>query len=304
MKKLGILVLLVALAGSAAFAIEGIGDFTAALELSVENATSGKTSPTADDKPVIVVDPSITFSRAFGPVGLSATLGDVLKFSTNSDLDGKIYDELYLKIVPSYSVKAGPGTFTAALVIKPVFVLAQTYAKGQTKPDSAVEFVIDPVLSYVLPQSFGTLNFELGTDSIKISKGASQDPAKKDDYGLGIADAYLKAGIALPMGLSVWVSPRLFIACSDFQDDTNLTEVRADVSYKISDMISAGLEGRIRIGTEKNANQMKHNGILVKPHAEVSLGAIGAWVACEIDRIGADAGDVTVKPIIGGSYSF
>ena len=102
----------------------------------------------------------------------------------------------------------------------------------------------------------------------------------------------------------MWVSPRLYVALGDFQDDTNLSEVRADASYKISDMISAGLEGRIRIGAEKNETQLKHKGVMVKPHAEVSLGAIGAWVACEIDRLGADEGDITVKPIIGGSYSF
>jgi hypothetical protein len=286
MKKLAILFLLTTLVGASTFAIEGIGDFTAALELAVENATG------ADDEDAIIsAEPSITYSRAFGDFGLAVKLGDVFKYDTDSDADDHIYDELYLAITPSYSLAAGPGTLAFSLTLKPVFYLAD-YGDN-TDPS----FIVNPVINYSLDAGFAALAFELGTDDLVIGDGLNEDG---DGYGLFINDAYFKASATFPFGLSVWVSPRITIATNDGQGDTEFHEVRVDASYQILEFLSAGVEGRVRVG-----DPLKEEGIMIKPHAEATFGAIKAWLAVEIDAIANDVdGDITVKPIIGGSYSF
>ncbi|MDR2663172.1 MAG: hypothetical protein LBC31_09275, partial [Treponema sp.] len=83
MKKLAILFLLTALVGSFAFAIDGIGDFKAQVELSFDNLTGANNGDVA-----IGIEPGLIYSRSFGAVGLEAGIGDYLEIATGDTADG------------------------------------------------------------------------------------------------------------------------------------------------------------------------------------------------------------------------
>lgn len=307
MKKLALGLLLAAFVGSAAFAIDGIGDFNASVEVGISNINNAK-GHEAGSK--ITIEPYISYSRSFGILGLEAGIGDVVGIATgdfgDANPDGKIADELYVKIVPSVSLDAGPGTLGFSITLKPVFYLAEYNGDDTADPT----FVINPVLNYTLDIGIASLGFEVGTDELYIGDGQNE---AGDGYGLAIDAAYLKVIFDMPLGLSIWASPRLHIALNDGQGDTELSEIRADVSFQALEMLSVGVEGRFRVGAEdKNdgANSMKVSGIMVRPHVDIGLGDIAIWVAAEIDGIGNDVkfGDdnkgIAIKPVIGASFAF
>jgi hypothetical protein len=306
MKKLAVLVLVTFLVGASAFAIDGIGDFTAGLEIGIDDITDAD----GDEGMTISAEPSIAFSRAFSDAfSLTVKLGDVFKYWTGdipSSSDAEpTYDELYLAITPAYNLAAGPGTLGLSLTLKPVFVLMNF---GDDNPDP--KFVIDPTVSYTLPLDFGTLGFALGTDSMGIEDGKNE---KGDGYGLVVDDAYFKASVSLPMGLSFWVSPRLYMGLNDAQGDTELSEIRADVTYTLSEMVNFGVEVRVPLGSEDGQGGIKENGLFVKPHVNLAFGAIKPYLAVELSKLGDDAPQevdptkdtgIGVKAIIGATYSF
>jgi hypothetical protein len=293
MKKFAILFLLIALVGSFAFAIEGIGDFKAQVELSFDNLAGGN-----DGDVAIGIEPQFIYSRSFGALGLEAGIGDYLEIATGDTADtaeNKFKDDLYVYVKPSYSLEAGPGTLGFALAVKPKFHLV-TYDDKSKDPD----FIINPTISYTgIDVGFGALGFELGTDDMGLYDGKNKDG---DGYSLAFDDAlYFKASLALSsIPLSFWVAPRLHIAFNDNQGDTELTEIRADGTYAFSETMNAGLEYRQRLGDTFDAS-----GIMLKPHFNASFGAIGVWAAVEVDYIASDlADDIQFKPIVGASYSF
>jgi hypothetical protein len=303
MKKIAVLVLVTLLVGASAFAIEGVGDFTAGLEIGIDDIADAD----GDENMTISAEPSIAFSRAFTEAfSLTVKLGDVFYYATSDTLnpDGQIADKLYLAITPAYSLAAGPGTLGLALTIKPVFYLV-AYNDGETAdPD----FVINPAVTYTLPLDFGTLGFAIGTDDMWLAGDGNET---MDGYGLKVADAYFKASISLPMGLSFWVSPRLKMGLNNAQGDTELSQIRADVTYTLSEMVNFGVEVRIPIGSKESGTDLKAKGIFVKPHVNLAFGAIKPYLAVEISKLGDDAvlanGDdsgIGVKPIIGATYSF
>lgn len=294
MKKFAICLLLAVVVGSFAFAIEGVGDFTAAVEVGLDDVNNGN-----DRGMELTVEPSITYSRAFGGFGIAFTLGDKFYMAMGDKADAvtnKTADELYVKLVPSYTMEAGPGTLGLSVAIKPVFYLA-AYEDETGDPN----FKINPVISYSkIGIGIGELGFEVGTDDMGVYANSNET---HDGYGLAFDDAaYFKASFNMEFGLSIWVSPRMFIKTVDYQPDSELTELRADVSFGISDAIKVGVEGRFRLG-----DIYKDKGIMVKPHVDLGLGAIAVGIAAEIDYIanGYDpSADIQIKPIINASFKF
>jgi hypothetical protein len=313
MKKVSILLLLTVVLASFAFAIEGIGDFEGSVEIIVDNVGSGNSG-----KPSISIEPAVEFSRDFGGFGLAVAVGDVVYIDTNSDNDDKIGDELYVGVTPSFTLAAGPGELSIALGIKASFALANKFGLVETdygfkevtelfgvyipsvgQPGTNPYFRIDPVISYGLDAGFGALAFEVGTYHLQISKLYGD---KFDAYGLNRLPIYLEAGLDLPFGLGFWLHPVLEIKTQDSDPaDTGLAEFDLDIHYAITEQIAAGVE--VDIPTVEDG--INDSGIKVIPHCELSFGALGAYVQIEVDAIGngVDA-DITIKPIIGVTYSF
>jgi hypothetical protein len=311
MKKVSILLLLTVVLASFAFAIEGVGDFDASLEITVPNVGSAN-----DGKPKITLEPAIKFSRAFGAVGLSATLGDNLVIDTDSDNDDPIGDGLYINVTPSFTTQAGPGELGIALGLQANFALTDKKSAALiggdylTKDGMAPFFRVDPSLSYGLDAGFGALAFELGTDHLQIS-GNHGDA--KDEYGVDRVPLYLQAGVDLPFGLGLWVKPYLGIKTEDGDEDTGLDQFVFDIHYAINEQITAGVETTIPTGSKDDGADIKGVGVTVIPRGEFSFGALGAYVKVEISALGQETvdsagktstSDPVIKPIIGVSYSF
>jgi hypothetical protein len=296
MKKVSILLLLTVVLASFTFAIDGVGDFTAGVEIGLDKVNSPN-----DEKMVVSIEPTINFSRAFGAFGLSATLGDVVYIETDSDAEEAIGDELYVNITPSYTLAAGPGELGFALGLQLNFPITSDYFAGSEyggKGD-ALYFRIDPAISYGLDAGFGELAFELGTDHLQITKRYGD---ARDAYGLDRLPIYLQAGVDLPFGLGLWVKPVLGLKIDDNDKDTGLNEFDVDIHYAITEQILAGVEVDIPTGDKAG---IKEAGLKIVPRAEFSFGALGAYVKIEIDAIGNDSDlDIAIKPIIGASYSF
>jgi hypothetical protein len=300
MKKVSILLLLTVVLASFTFAIDGVGDFKAAVEIGLDNVSSGNGTDMG-----VTIEPKITFSRAFGAFGLSATLGDKV-YITTADVDETLGDELYLNITPSYSLAAGPGQLGFALGIQLNFPLTSDYFIGSsygTKGD-ALFFRIDPSISYGLDAGFGALSFEVGTDHLQLSKLHGD---ALDAYGLDRLPIYLQAGVELSFGLGLWLKPVLALQIDSDTDpeDTGLREFDLDIHYAITEQILAGVE--VDIPTVEDG--IKKNGVTVTPRGEFSFGAFGAYLKIELSQIGAkdladDAKELQIKPIIGVSYSF
>jgi hypothetical protein len=287
MKKLGILLLLTVFLASFAFAIDGVGDFTAKLGIDFENVTDS-------DALAIKIVPAIAFSRSFGAFSLGAELGDEVWIPTQDGAD--IKDDLYFSITPSYALAAGPGelgfglTFALYAPITNPGGPSEGFGSG-----NALFFRIDPSISYGLEAGFGALAFELGTDHLQISKTHGD---AEDAYGLDDLPIYFQAGVDLPFGLGLWVKPYLGIGIKE-DSDTELTNVDFDIHYAITEAISAGVE--TSIPTVENG--IKNDGITITPRAEFSFGALGAFVKVELGPVGSD-NDIAVTPKIGVSYSF
>jgi hypothetical protein len=328
MKKLAILFLLTIVVSTFTFAIEGIGDFTAGLEISVDNITSaGKSVKKGGDvgyesgaDPYIGFEPSIAYSRSFGAFGIAAKLGTFLGFQTGDSASywtnsttkarwpGKggsnFYNKVYIEVTPSYALEAGPGTLGFALTIKPVFY---TYVYDVDYPGP--DYIFNPSISYTgIDVGFGTLGFALFTDDLKYGYNADDDG---EGYDWVIQDIAFKATLALPFGLTVWVSPRVNIEVNDSQPHNSLNSIRADATYTLNETVNFGLEGRVPVGYQKEVYTWKGKGLFLKPHVNLTFGSIGAYAAVEISQIGAGEiekkdknGDVKVKAIVGGTYSF
>jgi hypothetical protein len=306
MKKVSILLLLTVVLASFTFAIDGVGDFKAGVEIGLDNVTGENGGALG-----VSIEPSITFSRAFGAFGLSATLGDVVYIPTDKDSSqgtDKIGDELYVGVTPSYTIAAGPGELGISLGLQGRFWLADKAGwkayLGNGDGDLTFALRIDPVISYGLDAGFGALAFEVGTDHLQLQGNQGDDLNK---FGLIRLPIYLQAGVDLPFGLGFWLKPVLGIQTSDEaildQDDTGLDEFDIDIHYAITEQILAGVE--VDIPTVEDG--IKNGGIKIIPRGEFSFGALGAYVKVEIDGIASDSdvgADVTLKPIIGVTYSF
>jgi hypothetical protein len=300
MKKVSILLLLTVVVAFSAFSIEGVGDFTAALELNLDNVGGGNDGALAIDPLEITIE----YARAFGAFGIAAKLGNDLHIPTDKDKNetDKIGDDLFFKITPSYTLAAGPGELGFALGLQlnvPLtdegFGLSGAYDdEGKKK---ALFFRIDPAISYGLDAGFGALAFELGTDHLQISK---QHGDTGDAYGLDLLPIYLQAGVDLSFGLGLWIKPVLTIATED-EDDTELSSFVFDIHYAITDAISAGVETTI----PTIEDGIKYLGLEIIPYGEFSFGALGAYVKLDITGLANDVDeDILIKPILGVSYSF
>ncbi|GHT88796.1 hypothetical protein FACS1894137_17330 [Spirochaetia bacterium] len=292
MKKVSILFLLTLVLASFTFAIDGVGDFEIGVETAIPNVGGANKSD-----PLVYVEPYIEFSRSFGAFGIAVTVDNYLEIDTDSDIDNPVYDELFLQVKPSYTIDAGPGSLRFSLAIRPVFNLVNYGG------DPEVWFDIDPVVKYTADLFF----LELGTDHLFIEKGAD---VVSDDYGVKVDQLYFKAGVTLPFGLGIWVSPRFVFAKEANGFDSNrkpknknadvFHSFRADVSYDINETVSFGVEGRFRVG-----DYAKLDGHFIKPHVDLSFGAVAVWVAAEIDGIGNDVdADPEITPVVGVSYKF
>jgi hypothetical protein len=309
MKKLAVLFLLTIFVGSFTFAIEGIGDFTAALDFEIEDLADNdaKTDPLA-----IGIEPSITYSRAFGALGLEAGLGDKLTISLgDSDVyESTIGDSLYLWVKPSYSLAAGPGTLGFDLKIKPTFYLAQPERKGEDRDLPGPSFAIDPHVGYGLDAGFGTLAFDLGTDSLIIHEGGGGYDSDGGKYGLGFIPIYFQAGVALPIGFNAYLKPYFGIATSDEAVGENdyhnseFSKIVIGLGYQIIEIVRADLDVTIPIGTKDNGTDLEVVGLTIAPKVTAAFGAIGAYLGAEISRIAADVDSIGFKLNLGASYSF
>jgi hypothetical protein len=299
MKKVSILLLLTVVLAFSAFAIEGVGDFTAGLEIDLDNVGGG-------NKGALGIDPleiSIKYARSFGAFGLSAKLGNDLHIPTDKEstqLTDKIGDDLFFNVTPSYSLAAGPGELGFALGIQlNVPFTEKGWGLSESYYDNkSIFFSIDPVISYGLDAGFGALAFELGTDHIRISKIGGD--FAKDGYGLEDIGLYLQAGVDLPFGLGLWIKPVLAIDTTDNNGDADvLDKFVFDVHYAITDAITAGVETDIPTGDK----EIDTAGITITPYGDFSFGAIGAYVKVELSKVASKL-DIQIKPIIGATYSF
>jgi hypothetical protein len=303
MKKVSILLLLTVVVASFTFAIEGVGDFTAGLEIDLDNITGGNNG-------ALSVDPfeiTIEYARSFGAFGLSAKLGNDLRIPTDKVKNGtdKIGDDLFFKVTPSYSLAAGPGELGFALGVQlnvPFTSEGYGLSPSYGAPAENIFFRIDPAISYGLDAGFGALAFELGTDHIQISKTVADNTEFK--YGLEDITLYFQAGVDLSFGLGLWVKPVLVIDATDDSKDADLfNNFVFDIHYAITEAITAGVEADIPTVEDG----IKNGGITVTPYGDFSFGPIGAYVKIELSKLATDTNpstDIQIKPIIGGSYSF
>jgi hypothetical protein len=292
MKKVSILLLLTVVLASFTFAIEGVGDFTAGLEVDFVDVGGAKSDLEID------LFPSISFARSFGAFSLSAALGDGVGIPTT---DGaKITDDLTFNVTPSYSVAAGPGELGFGLGIQLYFPITKPGAPSGDAYglDNVLYFTIDPSISYGLDAGFGALSFDLATENIKIAKNQGDKPLEPE-YGLNDIGAYFKAGLELPVGFGVWLKPVLNIAVEK-NSKTQLTNFDFDLHYAITDAISAGVT--TSIPTVKDG--IKASGVTVKPHGEFSFGAVDAGVTIKLAGIASEAGDIVITPILTVGYNF
>jgi hypothetical protein len=297
MKKVSILLLLTVVLASFAFAIDGVGDFKANLEIGLDNVSGAN-----EGDMVVSIEPSIKFSRAFGALGLSVTLADTVYIDTDSDADPAIGDELSFNITPSYTLAAGPGELGFSLGLQLNVPLTSDYPLGDSygREGDALFFRIDPTISYGLDAGFGALAFSLGTDHLQISKIHGDT---NEDYGLDALPLYLQAGVDLPFGLGIWLKPYLKLAINDEDGDTELAKFVFDIHYAITDQITAGVETTI----PTYEDGIKKEGIEIIPYGEFGFGALGAYLKIDITSIASDRpalNDIMIKPIIGVSYSF
>jgi hypothetical protein len=312
MKKIAALFLLTIFVGSFAFAIEGIGDFTAALDIGVSDLANNSAKREKGKAPLeIDIEPSITYFRAFGAVGLEAGLGNVLGIGLiDADLkpDSTISDDLYLWVKPSYSLAAGPGTLGFDLKIKPTFHLVNKYNGDPDGPS----FAIDPHVGYGMDAGFGTLGFDLGTDSLVIYEGGGGLNDKfEPQYGLGFIPIYFKAGIELPIGFNAYLKPVFGIATNDESTvgphKSEFSSIVIGLGYQIIDIVRADLDVTIPVGNEDNGTSLKYAGMTIAPKVTAAFDAIGAYLGAEISRIGAELPDdhtIGFKLTLGASYSF
>jgi hypothetical protein len=272
MKKVSILLLLTVVLASFAFAIEGVGDFTAGLDVAFDNvggANGGKLQ--------VNINPSIAYSRSFGAFGLAAKLSDTVHIPTAEGAD--ISDDLYFRLTPSYSLAAGPGELGFALALR---LNAPIVPSG-----GDLSFYIDPSVTYGLEAGFGALSFGLGTEHIAIAKDA-------DGYGLENIPIYFNAGVDLSFGLGFSLKPYFVIDTTDSKVDF-FSNIIVDVHYAITDAIKAGVETDIPADFDA--------GVTVKPYGEFGFGALGVTAEVSLGGIGAE-GDIVITPAVGVSYSF
>jgi hypothetical protein len=281
MKKLAFLFLLTAVLAVFSFAVEGIGDFTAAIEIGVPNTGSAN-----GEKPLISAEPSLTFARSFGNFGLEAALGTEFSFDF-TDVDDRVYDDIYVILAPSYTLEAGPGSLSFAVTVQAFFPIAKD-ARTSFDGDGQDKFWLwaDPSINYTLEPGFGELSFEIGTDHLTIQNGLA------DNYGVE-PDIYFKAGIELPVGFGFWVQPYYKLQLHDNQDPAYF-HFNVDAHYRINDLILVGLEFDAGEAFE---------GDTIIPYVEVSFGAASLWARVEIDDVNS-SGDFTVNPYIGFSFAF
>jgi hypothetical protein len=300
MKKVSILLLLTVVLASFTFAIDGVGDFKAGVEIGLDNVGGAN-----DGALLISIEPSIAFSRSFGAFGLAAKLGDVVYIPTDEPpkQSDKIDDELYVGVTPSYTIAAGPGELGISLGLQGRFWLADKAGNKAIVADGDLSFAlrIDPVISYGLDAGFGALTFELGTDHLQLQGNQGSDGKS---IGLVRLPIYLQAGLDLPFGLGFWLKPVLGIKAPDNDNqDTGLDSFNIDIHYAITEQILAGVE--VNIPTYDKG--IDAEGIAVTPRGEFSFGALGAYVKVEIASIASDRAtnnDIQLKPIIGVTYSF
>jgi hypothetical protein len=284
MKNRLFLFLLITFFTAFSFALEGIGDFTGAVEISVPNVGGA-----GGDKPLISVEPSLGFARAFGNFELEAALGTELSFDLDDTASDRVYDDIYIILAPSYTLEAGPGSLSFAAAVQAFFPIAKD-ARTSFDGDGQENFWlwIDPAIGYALEAEFGELSFEIGTDHLTI-----QDKLNKSGSGYGVeADLYFQAGIELPAGFGAWIKPRYLLKLHSGQSP--YFHFNVDAHYTIN--------GQVLVGAEFETGE-NFEGDIVTPYVELSFGGIGLWAKIEISEINS-GGDIAVTPIVGLSYAF
>jgi hypothetical protein len=311
MKRIVVFVLMSALAAVSAFSLEGIGDFTAVFDVGIVNAGAAN-----NDSAKIGLGSVLAYSNTFGAFGLEAAVGNYFEVTTAetsmSPSGPTIYahnaklDKFFVMVTPSYSLTAGPGTLKLSMSLNPAFYLL-AYLPGP-KPHPDIFF--NPVINYSLHPGFGLLSFEAGTANAYatlFNNGkvrmtghgmgfVGQEPYEthKHDYGFVLDDLYFKASLALPMGLSFWVSPRFFITSPD-DVDTTLSFIRFEVSYTQMQpsFVSFAIEG----GIPTFKDGMDNTGVMLRPRVMIGSGSFMFMGAFQIEGIGCSNGiDIEYRP--------
>ncbi|GHU66741.1 hypothetical protein FACS189447_08160 [Spirochaetia bacterium] len=274
MKRISILFLLAVVLVSFTFAIDGVGDFKAKVNVAVSDLQDS-------DAMDVVIEPSIGFSTAFENVGPGTLgLGATVVFPIDLNLPG---DDIGLALKldalsVSYSLAAGPGTLKFWLDNYTGFILAPD-------TDDKLEGALKPGVNYALPAGPGTLTVESGTEFWYAKAVPTYDPTLTIVYG--------KVAYAADFGLT---------GSYKFVYDLDASIIGAnelDVNYKITDdPILAGVTVTLPADFDFDA------GLGVKPYAEAHFGAIGVGFEVPFGNIAAAAGDVTIGLGIWGSYSF
>jgi hypothetical protein len=317
----------VLLATVSAFALEGIGDFNVVLDVGILNAGASN-----EDSAKIGLASVLSYSNAFGAFGLEASVGNYFEVTTaevtvdipvNPPIQETLYahnakmDKFFIMVAPSYSLTAGPGTLKLSMSFNPAFYTV-AYRPGKLP---SPEITFNPVINYSLDSGFGHLSFEAGTSSAYptfFNKGGASEVRMSGrgmaflgqesyaphthDYDFVLDDLYFKASLALPMGLSFWVSPRFFITSPDDVDAT-FSFMRFDVSYTQMQpsFVSFAIEG----GIPTFKDGMDAAGVMLKPRVMIGSGAVMLISAFQIEGIGCSKPiDVEYKPSFSVLYRF
>jgi hypothetical protein len=271
MKKLAILFLLTSLLAVSAFAIEGVGDFTASLAIDFTDVGE------AEGPRGLTIKPAIEFERDLVE-NLRLYIGVGVPFATAlEDID-------FVTSLDSFEVKlsyggivAGPGNL--GFFLDNVLKVGDFSDAGDTLGDG----ITVGVTYGGIVAGPGSLGFELGGD-MGIVAGGEVDFVFKD--------VYLSAAYALDAGVTVTLKPYLMT-----DPDVEFGGLYAKVGYA-SDVFGAGVE------IDRFPDDFKGFPLDVYGEAYLLGNALTLRAHITLANIAADAGDIGITPGVKVSYKF
>jgi hypothetical protein len=314
MKKLAILFLLTALAFSA-FALEGVGDFTAGLaieatDINADVATKG-----------IAITPSIAFSRELIPalklsVGLNSYLPGIWDGDTTigiplqDGMEGVLINLNKIDVQFDYSLAAGPGDLGLYLRNRIDFNVKKPKVGGVEPDAEGLKEAVRVGASYSLPAGPGSLGIGVytGFSYADKTKYGRAEAFAYDDLGFDLNYKGIAAGPgSLSIDTSTW-----FNFGKNNGDEFQLGGTWWNIGYA-ADAFGAGVEGGlayIYVLTDFDSLGVSfkpyfefyglYEGLTVGAYVKIGKGTANAWGG----GFGSDAKDVAIAPGVYVSFAF
>lgn len=314
MKKLAILFLLTSLAFSA-FAIEGVGNFTAGLAIEASDIN-------VDESKGIAITPSISFSRELIPaltlsVGLNSYLQGIWDGDTTigiplvDGVEGVAIDFNKIDIRLDYSLAAGPGDLGLYLRNR-ININAANVEVGGIKTDAkGLKEAVRVGATYKLPAGPGSLGIGAYTGFSYADKDKYAPRVESfayDDLGFDLGYTGIAAG---PGSLSIETST-WFAFGKNNGDEFQLGGTWWNIGYA-AEAFGAGVEGGlayIYAGTDFDSLGVSfkpyfefyglYEGLTVGAYVKIGKGTANAWGG----GFGSDADDVAISPGVYVSFAF